>query len=207
MATEYGIGAGAELGDQFTVSEQVKSDGQLAQLENAVDIKVERFDISAAGRQLFNNATLTIAVGRRYGLVGPNGMGKTTLLKHIAGHKLAIPPNIDILYCEQGLFSTLQTIFRLLTCLEIAADETSAIETVLRSDKVRLALLEEEEALMEQLEENAETTVVDRLKEVTEELRNIGAEAAEPKARRVSKSQLLRQQQRFIADSRRSWLQ
>jgi ATP-binding cassette subfamily F protein 1 len=96
------------LGDQFTVSQQAKTDIQLQQLENAVDIKVERFDITAAGRQLFNNADLTIAFGRRYGLVGPNGMGKTTLLKHIAGRKLNIPPTIDILYCEQGaLFSDL----------------------------------------------------------------------------------------------------
>ena len=30
-------------------------------------------------------------------------MGKTTLLKHIADRKLAIPPNIDVLYCEQGI--------------------------------------------------------------------------------------------------------
>lgn len=29
-------------------------------------------------------------------------MGKTTLLLHIAERKLAIPPNIDVLYCEQG---------------------------------------------------------------------------------------------------------
>ena len=29
-------------------------------------------------------------------------MGKTTLLIHIAQRKLAIPPNIDVLYCEQG---------------------------------------------------------------------------------------------------------
>lgn len=90
------------MGDQFSVSQQVKTDAQLQQQENAVDIKVERFDIAAAGRQLFSNADLTIAFGRRYGLVGPNGMGKTTLLKHIAGRKLNIPPNIDILYCEQG---------------------------------------------------------------------------------------------------------
>lgn len=33
-------------------------------------------------------------------------MGKTTLLKHIAGRKLDIPSNIDLLYCEQGLFSS-----------------------------------------------------------------------------------------------------
>jgi len=29
-------------------------------------------------------------------------MGKTTLLTHIAERKLAIPPNIDVLLCEQG---------------------------------------------------------------------------------------------------------
>lgn len=28
--------------------------------------------------------------------------GKTTLLKHIANRTLSIPPNIDVLLCEQG---------------------------------------------------------------------------------------------------------
>jgi hypothetical protein len=35
-----GIGAGAEVGDQFTVSQQVKTDAQLSLMETAVDIKV-----------------------------------------------------------------------------------------------------------------------------------------------------------------------
>ena len=30
-------------------------------------------------------------------------MGKTTLLVHIARLQLQIPPNIDVLLCEQGL--------------------------------------------------------------------------------------------------------
>lgn len=30
-------------------------------------------------------------------------MGKTTLLVHIARRQLAIPPNIDVLLCEQGM--------------------------------------------------------------------------------------------------------
>jgi hypothetical protein len=34
---------------------------------------VENFDISAGGKVLFEKATLSIAAGRRYGLVGPNG--------------------------------------------------------------------------------------------------------------------------------------
>ena len=38
---------------------------------------------------------------QRYGFVGPNGQGKTTLLKMIASKDLKIPPRIDVLYVEQ----------------------------------------------------------------------------------------------------------
>ncbi|CAD6198037.1 unnamed protein product [Caenorhabditis auriculariae] len=163
-----GIGSGAELGAHFTVSQTAKNASQLQQIENSMDIKIENFDIAAQGKLLFNKANLTIVYGRRYGLVGPNGMGKTTLLKHIAARKLAIPSHIDLLYCEQ----------------EIKVDSTSAIDTVVKSDKNRMRLLDEEAALTKQLEEG-DTTVTERLKEVNDELRDIGADAAEPKARRI----------------------
>ncbi|MCP9263135.1 WD repeat-containing protein 36 [Dirofilaria immitis] len=163
-----GIGSGAELGQQFSVSQQAKSSGQQSQLENAIDIKVENFDIAAQGRVLFHKAELTIASGRHYGLVGPNGMGKTTLLKHIATRRLDIPPNIDLLYCEQ----------------EIEVDSTPAIDAVVKSDKHRLALIEEEGQLIKKLE-GGDISVSEQLKQVTDELKNINADAAEPKARRI----------------------
>ncbi|KAM3728305.1 ATP-binding cassette sub-family F member [Dirofilaria immitis] len=163
-----GIGSGAELGQQFSVSQQAKSSGQRSQLENAIDIKVENFDIAAQGRVLFHKAELTIASGRHYGLVGPNGMGKTTLLKHIATRRLDIPPNIDLLYCEQ----------------EIEVDSTPAIDAVVKSDKHRLALIEEEGQLIKKLE-GGDISVSEQLKQVTDELKNINADAAEPKARRI----------------------
>lgn len=65
-------------------------------------VQIDNFSISARGKELFVNAELKIAAGRRYGLVGPNGHGKTTLLTHIANRVLNIPPNIDVLLCEQG---------------------------------------------------------------------------------------------------------
>jgi ATP-binding cassette subfamily F protein 1 len=165
---EIGIGAGAEVGDQFTISQAAKTDAQLALMENAVDIKVENFDIAAAGRVLFQKANLTIAFGRRYGLVGPNGMGKTTLLKHIASRKLNIPPHIDILYCEQ----------------EIRVDNTTAINAVLQSDKHRYALMEEHAKLNQKLEDG-DLSVSERIQEIDDELKNLGAEAAESRARRI----------------------
>ncbi|GMR33223.1 hypothetical protein PMAYCL1PPCAC_03418 [Pristionchus mayeri] len=167
-----GIGAGAALGDQFTVSTQAnnRSGKQQNQLDNELDIKVENFDIQAQGRQLFSKADLTISHGRRYGLVGPNGMGKTTLLKHIGARKLPIPATIDLLYCEQ----------------EIAVDATSAIDIVVKSDKVRLALLEEQEKLTKRLEDgDTSRSPTESRRRVSRELLDIKADAAEPKARKI----------------------
>lgn len=39
----------------------------------SVMTQLERFSISAHGKELFVNADLLIVAGRRYGLVGPNG--------------------------------------------------------------------------------------------------------------------------------------
>lgn len=58
----------SDLADNFTVSQTDKSVD-----DSAIDIKVERFNISAKGKDLFVNADLLIANGRHYGLVGPNG--------------------------------------------------------------------------------------------------------------------------------------
>jgi ATP-binding cassette subfamily F protein 1 len=63
----------SELTENFTISQVQQSDKKIALMENAVDIKVENFSINAKGKALFTNASLLIAQGRRYGLVGPNG--------------------------------------------------------------------------------------------------------------------------------------
>jgi len=157
----------SELDANFTVAQALKTGGALTQLETAVDIKIEKFSIAAKGKDLFRDASLMIAAGRRYGLVGPNGHGKTTLLRHIGSRSLQIPPNIDALICEQ----------------EVVADERSALETVLSSDEKRTSLLNECKDLEAQQENGKDVT--ERLNEVYDELRAIGADQAEPKARRL----------------------
>lgn len=52
------------------------------------------------------DANLTLAFGRRYGLVGRNGTGKTTLLRAMAQHQIkGIPPQCQILHVEQEVRS------------------------------------------------------------------------------------------------------
>ncbi|CAF0972001.1 unnamed protein product [Brachionus calyciflorus] len=70
-------------------------------LENSLDINIEGFSISVNERFLFKNADLKLNYGHRYGLVGLNDVGKTTLIKHIASRALRVPQNIDLLYCDQ----------------------------------------------------------------------------------------------------------
>merc|ERR1711983_704802 len=138
----------SSLDANFTVAQAMKTGGALAQMETAVDIKIEKFSIAAKGKDLFRDASLSISAGRRYGLVGPNGHGKTTLLRHIGTRSLQIPPNIDVLYCEQ----------------EVVATDDSALQTVLLADVKRTELLKEEADLLKA--QNKGKDVTDRLNEV-----------------------------------------
>uniref|UniRef100_A0A8C3MEV3 Uncharacterized protein n=1 Tax=Geospiza parvula TaxID=87175 RepID=A0A8C3MEV3_GEOPR len=125
--------------------------------------------ISAHGKDLYVNADLFIVAGAATASWGPTGpKGKTTLLKHIANRALSIPPNIDVLLCEQ----------------EVLADDTPAVQAVLRADTKRLRLLDEERRLQGLLE-SGDDAAAERLEKVYEELRAIGAAAAEAKARRI----------------------
>jgi len=151
----------SQLDSTFSVS---KADKNIQELDNA--IKLEDFSISAAGKALFVNASLSITFGRRYGLVGPNGHGKTTLLRHIADKKsLGLPESLDILLCEQ----------------EVVADDTPAVHAVMKADK-RVSELEAE---LKRLEAKDDDLAGDRINAINEELVQLGADQAEPKARRI----------------------
>jgi ATP-binding cassette subfamily F protein 1 len=152
--------------EQFTLS-QANQGRSTGLLENSLDIKIEGFNIATKGRNLFTNADLKISYGRHYGLVGPNGMGKTTLLKHIANRSLRIPPNIDLLLCEQ----------------EVQADETPAIQVVLNADKRRIALIDEEKKIL--AIENPTKDELKRLNQIYDEMNAMKTDAAESKARRI----------------------
>lgn len=102
----------------------------------ARDIIVPCFSISAPNRPLFVDASLKLSAGRRYGLLGPNGRGKTTLLKFLAARRLPMPAAVDVLLVQQ----------------EAEASSVSIVEQVLRADKRRGALLKEEEELLALLE-------------------------------------------------------
>ena len=98
---------------------------------NSKDIKLEGFDISFGEKALLQGANISMAYGRRYGLVGRNGLGKSTLLKMISSRQLIIPAHMSILHVEQ----------------EVDGDDTIALQSVLEADAKREALLMEEKEI------------------------------------------------------------
>ncbi|KAJ1943321.1 ATP-binding cassette, regulator of translational elongation, partial [Linderina macrospora] len=92
------------------------------------DVKVDNFDISYAGKRILTGSNIHLVYGRRYGLIGRNGIGKSTLLRNIAHRELAVPTYISILFVEQ----------------EMAGDDTPAIRSVLKADIFREQLLRDE---------------------------------------------------------------
>ncbi|XP_060605726.1 ATP-binding cassette sub-family F member 3-like [Ruditapes philippinarum] len=133
------------------------------------DIKIENFDIAFGDRVLLTGASLHLSEGRRYGLCGRNGLGKTTLLKMISSGNLQIPSHISILHVEQ----------------EVVGDDTLSLDSVLESDEERHKLLTREKELNQLLnssEHKGENSLSTELSEIYQKLEAIEASKAPAKA-------------------------
>jgi ATP-binding cassette, subfamily F, member 3 len=65
------------------------------------DIILDNIDVSIGGLRILTDTNLTLAYGHRYGLVGKNGIGKSTLLRALSRREVAVPTHISILHVEQ----------------------------------------------------------------------------------------------------------
>eukprot|EP00927_Polykrikos_kofoidii_P028195 TRINITY_DN2464_c2_g1_i1.p1 TRINITY_DN2464_c2_g1~~TRINITY_DN2464_c2_g1_i1.p1 ORF type:complete len:1300 (-),score=300.87 TRINITY_DN2464_c2_g1_i1:94-3939(-) len=133
------------------------------------DIKLQNVDLRAIdGTELLLGTEFILNKGRRYGFVGRNGIGKSTLLREIAYYKLdKFPQNLKVLMVEQ----------------EIVGNDKLPVEWVLNSDIERRTLLEEQS----ELQAGGDLMKAERLKTITDRLAEIGANDAEARATRILK--------------------
>ncbi|KAH7359164.1 GCN20 protein [Plectosphaerella cucumerina] len=149
------------------------------------DIKCDNVDVSIGGLRILSDTDFTLAYGHRYGLVGHNGVGKSTLLRALARRELPIPPHISILHVEQ----------------ELTGDDTPALQAVLDADVWRKVLLKEQTQITDRLAEieqqrasmadtSADAAKLDRDREVQDQrlgdvqakLAEMESDKAEPRA-------------------------
>lgn len=125
-------GGGEDVVKTKAVVQDRTATGILTSEKNARDIKVSSFSLSLYGRMLVEDTSLELNYGQRYGLLGRNGCGKSSLLKTIANREIPLPDHIDTYLLEE----------------EAKPSEATALEYVINSAKEEMIRLE---ALAEKL--------------------------------------------------------
>lgn len=62
--------------------------GVLTSRPTSRDIKIDGFSLSLNGVELIQDCSIELTIGRRYGLIGSNGSGKTNFLQCLAGREV-----------------------------------------------------------------------------------------------------------------------
>lgn len=66
--------------------------GVLVSRPAARDIKIDGFSLGICGNELIKDCSIELTIGRRYGLIGQNGCGKTSFLQSIASRWEPLAP-------------------------------------------------------------------------------------------------------------------
>ncbi|CAJ0649870.1 15058_t:CDS:10, partial [Entrophospora sp. SA101] len=104
------------------------------------EVDLKDVNVIVGDKELLVDAHVKFKTGVHYGLIGRNGVGKSTFLKSIGYNKLVgFPKNIRVLYIEQ---------------LESVEEKTTVLETVVKADKERTRLLHEKQILQNAIESN-----------------------------------------------------
>lgn len=110
--------------------------GVLASQQQAMDVKIEQFSMSVYGKEFIKDTKLELNFGRRYGLIGMNWSGKSTMLAAVAAREVPIPEHIDIWFLDS----------------EAKPEDTTAVQAVVnvvadehkRLEELSIKLLEED---------------------------------------------------------------
>jgi ATP-binding cassette subfamily F protein 2 len=75
--------------------------GVLASRPTALDVKISQFSMQVNGQQLVDDCDIELNVGRRYGLLGVNGCGKSNLLTALANREVPVPEHVDVFHLRE----------------------------------------------------------------------------------------------------------
>jgi len=149
--------------DEMTIAAKHRSvTGVLASHPDSRDVKIQGMSILFHGAEFLMDSTLELNVGRRYGLIGPNGCGKSSLLAALAFKEVPIPDHVDTFFLRR----------------EMPPSDKTALQCVMEADAERKRL--EDEA--EELAHNQDPEAHERLMDIYERLDHLDASKAEVQA-------------------------
>ncbi|CAG9809453.1 unnamed protein product [Chironomus riparius] len=155
-----------QLEEEARLSANARSaTGNQANHRLARDVKIENFSITFYGHEILLDTNLELNCGRRYGLLGSNGCGKSTMLSVLGAREVPIQDFIDIFLLSR----------------EVAASSKTALEMVMEVDQERIAL----EKLAEELSLNDDEESQEQLMDIYDRLDDMQSDLAEVRASRI----------------------
>ncbi|OWF43138.1 ATP-binding cassette sub-family F member 2-like [Mizuhopecten yessoensis] len=136
--------------------------GVLASHPDSRDVHIHNLSLTFHGAELIVDTRLELNVGRRYGLIGLNGCGKSSLLFALECREVPVPDHVDIFHLSR----------------EMPPSDKTALQCVIEVDKERLKLEHEAEVLASQDTEESH----ERLMDVYDRLEDMDADKAEARA-------------------------
>jgi len=156
----------AKLDEEARINAEARScTGAFALHPRSRDIKIANFSITFFGSEMLQDTMLELNCGRRYGLLGPNGCGKSSLLAVLGNREAPIPNHIDIFHLSR----------------EMPASSKTALECVMEVDEERIKL----EKMAEELATNEDDESQEQLMDIYDRLDEMAADQAEAKASRL----------------------
>lgn len=126
-------------------------------------LQLSPINVNIGPLTLIEDASLKLTPGNRYGLVGRNGLGKTTLMKYINSSLVkGVPDDLLIIHVEQ----------------EAPISERTVLQSVLDTDVERTELLEK----LKELENSDSPNISQQITAINDRLDVIGAREAEARA-------------------------
>lgn len=136
--------------------------GVLASHPRSRDLKIANATLTFHGAEILSDTELEFNCGRRYGLIGLNGCGKSSLMHAMANGEFPIPSQIDIFLLSR----------------EIKASDKTALEMVVEVDEERNRLEQEAEELAHFNDDESQQhlmDIYDRLEEINADLAQVKA--------------------------------
>lgn len=112
-------------GEEERVLATVSQGNTATSISSFASLVLDDFDMSFGPVKLLQNAEIQFDRGHRYGIVGLNGSGKSTMLRLMAHREFEYNPDFVLAHVEQ----------------ELEASDTTALESVLEADRERHELL------------------------------------------------------------------
>ena len=153
------------------------------------DINVTNFTLQHKGMVMLDGTEIVLNHGQRYGIIGRNGCGKSTIMNALGARAVPIPDGIDVFHLKEEVEAS-DTVTALEAVMSVDTERENLEKEVENLNEALTLLAEEDDGLATddgKTVEEQQNDLMDALNYLYERLDLLDADTAEMRARSILK--------------------